>query len=69
MTIQSHCCRFNKDDLIAHMKDRYLEVKQPLANSSVMDLARRVEIEMSKNQKFEVHQLSNFGFVFLDVQF
>lgn len=51
-------CRFAKDKLIDIMKNRYLEVQSPMANCSFMELVRKVEIEMSKNQKFELLLLS-----------
>lgn len=51
--------RFVKSDLINTMKSEYLRLGSAMQQCSFMDIVRKVEIEMSKNQTFELLTLSN----------
>ena len=50
--------RFVKEDQANLLKDEYVRLGSVLNNMTVTQLVRRVEVELSKNQTFEVMNLS-----------
>ncbi|OLP82308.1 hypothetical protein AK812_SmicGene37043, partial [Symbiodinium microadriaticum] len=48
--------RTDKRTQIQRLKNEYLRLNQPMAECSLLDLVRRVEIEFSKNKQFEVQK-------------
>lgn len=61
--LTSEIPRFVKADLLNVMKNEYIRLGSAMKECSFMDIVRKVEIEMSKNQVFELLTLSNLGHV------
>ena len=59
--LTSEILRFVKADLINIMKNEYLRLGSAMKDCAFMEIVRKVEIEMSKNQQFELLILSNLG--------
>ena len=49
--------RFHKPTLQKSLKDDYLKLKSPMKDVTFTELVQKVEIELSKNQKFEILEL------------
>lgn len=53
--------RFNKEDLKAVLLEEYEANNKPMSKISFMELVSRVEIELSKNQKFKLVSTSSLA--------